>query len=72
MDTVPVRAFRNNEALGVPFPNTQGVGIYASLWDGSTWATQAGKVAIDWKAAPFVASFQVGISYGRYDVHKNA
>jgi hypothetical protein len=54
-----VRVFRNNEALGVPFPNEQPVGIYASLWDGSAWATQGGAVPLDWNAAPFVASFQV-------------
>jgi xyloglucan:xyloglucosyl transferase len=59
VDAVPVRVFRNNEALGVPFPNEQPVGIYASLWDGSAWATQGGAVPLDWNAAPFVASFQV-------------
>jgi xyloglucan:xyloglucosyl transferase len=63
VDAVPVRAFRNNEALGVPYPNSQGAGIYASLWDGSSWATQGGKVALDWNAAPFVASFQAWFSF---------
>lgn len=58
VDTVPVRAFRNNEDKGVHFPNNQGVGIFASLWDGSSWATQGGNVPLDWSAAPFVASFQ--------------
>lgn len=58
VDAVPVRAFRNNEAFGVPFPNNRGVGIFASLWDGSSWATQGGKVPLDWSAAPFVASFE--------------
>ena len=43
---------------GVQF-NNQGVNIYASLWDVSTWATQGGKVPLDWTAAPFVASFEV-------------
>lgn len=58
VDTTPVRVFKNSEDLGVPFPNSQGVGIYASLWDGSKWATQGGKVGLDWNASPFVASFQ--------------
>jgi xyloglucan:xyloglucosyl transferase len=58
VDTTPIRVFKNNEDLGVPFPNSQGVGIYASLWDGSSWATDGGKVGLDWNAAPFVASFQ--------------
>lgn len=58
VDAIPIRAFRNNEALGVPFPNSEPQAIHASLWDGSTWATQGGKEPIDWKAAPFVAQFQ--------------
>lgn len=58
VDDTPIRVFRNNEKLGVPFPNAQPMGIYASLWDGSSWATQGGKYPINWNAAPFVASFQ--------------
>ncbi|CAK9219793.1 unnamed protein product [Sphagnum troendelagicum] len=58
VDDTPIRVFRNNEVLGVPFPNAQPMGIYASLWDGSSWATQGGKYPINWNAAPFVASFQ--------------
>lgn len=61
VDAVPVRVFRNNEAVGVHFPNAQAVGIYASLWDGSSWATQGGAVPLDWNAAPFIASFKVRI-----------
>jgi hypothetical protein len=58
VDDTPIRVFRNNEILGVPFPNAQPMGVYASLWDGSSWATQGGKYPINWNAAPFVASFQ--------------
>jgi xyloglucan:xyloglucosyl transferase len=58
VDDTPIRVFRHNEILGVPFPNTQPMGIYASLWDGSSWATQGGKYPVNWAAAPFVASFQ--------------
>jgi xyloglucan:xyloglucosyl transferase len=58
VDTTPVRVFKNNEDLGVPFPNSQGVGIYASLWDGSSWATDGGDTPLNWNAAPFTASFQ--------------
>jgi xyloglucan:xyloglucosyl transferase len=42
----------------VPFPNSQGVGIYASIWDGSNWATDDGWVKLNWTYAPFIASFQ--------------
>jgi xyloglucan:xyloglucosyl transferase len=58
VDDTPIRVFRNNEILGVPFPNAQPMGIYASLWDGSSWATQGGKYPVNWAAAPFVASFK--------------
>jgi xyloglucan:xyloglucosyl transferase len=58
VDETPVRVFRNNENLGVPFPNSQGVGIYASIWDGSNWATDDGWVKLNWTYAPFIASFQ--------------
>jgi xyloglucan:xyloglucosyl transferase len=48
---------QNCEVHGVPYLKTQAMGIYVSLWDGSSWATQGGKYPINWAAAPFVASF---------------
>ena len=44
------------------------MGIYASIWDGSTWATRGGAIPIDWGKSPFVASFgryQFDTCYGR-------
>jgi xyloglucan:xyloglucosyl transferase len=58
IDQTPVRVYKNNEILGVPYPNSQAVGIYASLWDGSNWATDDGWVKLNWTYAPFVASFE--------------
>jgi len=34
------------------------MGIHASLWNGSTWATHGGNVPVNWNSAPFVASFE--------------
>ncbi|KAF7107437.1 hypothetical protein CFC21_108061 [Triticum aestivum] len=31
--------------------------VHATLWDGSFWATQKGKVPVDWSGAPFVVSY---------------
>lgn len=31
--------------------------IYATIWDGSQWATHGGKYPVNYKYAPFVASF---------------
>uniref|UniRef100_A0A0A9D153 Xth1 n=1 Tax=Arundo donax TaxID=35708 RepID=A0A0A9D153_ARUDO len=32
--------------------------VHATLWDGSYWATQKGKVPVDWSRAPFVVSYR--------------
>ncbi|XP_024383876.1 xyloglucan endotransglucosylase/hydrolase protein 9 [Physcomitrium patens] len=60
VDNTPVRMFKNLEGI-VPnfkYPNSQAMGIYMSIWDGSTWATQGGRIPINWSAAPFVATYQ--------------
>lgn len=57
VDGIPIRVVKNNEDIGIPFINKQPMGIFASIWDGSIWATRGGAVKINWKKAPFVASF---------------
>ncbi|KAH7861173.1 hypothetical protein Vadar_022561 [Vaccinium darrowii] len=57
VDEKPIRVFNNNEAIGVPFPNTQAMNIYSSIWCGDDWATEGGRVKTDWSQAPFTASF---------------
>ncbi|CAI5986437.1 unnamed protein product [Closterium sp. NIES-65] len=39
-----------------PFPSSS-MFLVASLWDGSSWATQYGALKIDWAHAPFRAGF---------------
>ncbi|KAF7140830.1 hypothetical protein RHSIM_Rhsim06G0117500 [Rhododendron simsii] len=58
VNEIPIRVFNNNEAIGVPFPNSQPMNIYSSIWDGDSWATEGGRVKIDWADAPFAASFK--------------
>ncbi|KAI8551120.1 hypothetical protein RHMOL_Rhmol06G0160500 [Rhododendron molle] len=58
VNEIPIRVFNNNEAIGVPFPNSQPMNIYSSIWDGDSWATEGGRVKIDWADTPFVASFK--------------
>lgn len=58
VDEVPIRVFMNNKALGVPYPEKQAMGIFSSLWNGDSWATQGGLVKIDWSYAPFVAAYR--------------
>lgn len=57
VDSTPIRVFANNEAYGVAYPNKQPMSVLASIWDGDSWATQGGRVKIDWAASPFVATF---------------
>ncbi|KAF6134853.1 hypothetical protein GIB67_002254 [Kingdonia uniflora] len=55
VDDTPIRIYKRNR--GVLYPNMQPMTLYATIWDGSDWATDGGKVKIDWKEAPFVASY---------------
>ena len=58
VDEVPIRVFMNNKASGVPYPERQAMGLFSSIWNGDSWATQGGLVKIDWSHAPFVAAYR--------------
>ncbi|KAL7592073.1 hypothetical protein Lser_V15G34291 [Lactuca serriola] len=58
IDNIPVRVFNNNDAAGVPFPKSQPMRVYASLWNADDWATQGGRVKTDWTNAPFTALYR--------------
>ncbi|KAL6659208.1 hypothetical protein ACP70R_003248 [Stipagrostis hirtigluma subsp. patula] len=51
-----IRCFKRYADL--PYPNSRPMKVHATLWDGSYWATQKGKVPIDWSRAPFVVSYR--------------
>ncbi|GAB2260443.1 hypothetical protein Droror1_Dr00011298 [Drosera rotundifolia] len=62
VDGIPVRVFKNNAKIGVPYI-TQPLQILASIWDGDSWATDGGLAKINYAYAPFTAQFQnFGIS----------
>ncbi|KAH9304768.1 hypothetical protein KI387_009172 [Taxus chinensis] len=58
VDDVPVRVFKNNEAKGIPYPKSQAMGIYSTLWEADDWATRGGLEKIDWSKAPFYAYYK--------------
>ncbi|GFS38613.1 xyloglucan endotransglucosylase/hydrolase 12 [Actinidia rufa] len=41
LDNVPIRVLNKNQAIGVPFRNSQPMRGYSSLWNADDWATQA-------------------------------
>ncbi|WOK96326.1 hypothetical protein Cni_G05033 [Canna indica] len=59
VDGTPIREFRNRESTtGVPYPKSQAMRVYGSLWDADDWATRGGRVKTDWSKAPFTASYR--------------
>ena len=55
MDEVPIRVYKNNEAKGIPFPKSQPMGVYSTLWEADDWATRGALEKINWSKAPFYA-----------------
>lgn len=58
VDNNPIRVFNNHEAIGTPFPKSQPMRVYCSLWNADDWATQGGRVKTDWTKAPFLATYR--------------
>nr|CAD1843628.1 unnamed protein product [Ananas comosus var. bracteatus] len=52
VDGIPIRMFPNKELQGIPFPKSQPMGVYASVWNADDWATQGRRVKTDWSHAP--------------------
>ncbi|KAH1239447.1 putative xyloglucan endotransglucosylase/hydrolase protein 23 [Glycine max] len=44
------------QTIGVPFPTTQPMRLYTTLWNEDSWATRWGVVNLDLSDAPFVAA----------------
>ncbi|GMH06484.1 hypothetical protein Nepgr_008324 [Nepenthes gracilis] len=58
VDEVPIRVYKNNEARGIPYPKSQPMGVYSTLWEADDWATRGGLEKIDWNKAPFYANYK--------------
>lgn len=65
IDSTPIRMFGNYESLNTPqnptlfqYPKSCPMSLYLSIWDGSSWATQGGKVKLNWASAPFTAHYK--------------
>ncbi|XP_078434446.1 xyloglucan endotransglucosylase protein 1-like [Wolffia australiana] len=75
VDGTPIREFKNLEAKGVPFPKSQRMKLYSSLWNADEWATRGGLVKTDWSQAPFVSyyrNFRAGACVGTCSLDRAA
>ncbi|KAG0470015.1 hypothetical protein HPP92_016715 [Vanilla planifolia] len=63
IDNVPIRELARTEAMGGDFPSKP-MSLYATIWDGSTWATAGGRYKVNYKFAPYVAAFSDLVLHG--------
>ncbi|XP_072989973.1 probable xyloglucan endotransglucosylase/hydrolase protein 28 [Typha latifolia] len=56
IDNIPIRQIARSEAMGGAFPSKP-MSLYATIWDGSKWATLGGRYKVNYKYAPYVAEF---------------
>ncbi|RZC89531.1 hypothetical protein C5167_027073 [Papaver somniferum] len=63
VDDIAIREVPRSEGMGGVFPSKP-MSLYATIWDGSTWATNGGKYKVNYKYAPFVAEFSDLVLHG--------
>ncbi|WVZ61336.1 hypothetical protein U9M48_011234 [Paspalum notatum var. saurae] len=56
VDGVPIREVPRSPAMGGDYPSKP-MAVYATIWDGSTWATDNGRYKVNYKRGPFTADF---------------
>ncbi|MCE3216399.1 hypothetical protein HAX54_006344 [Datura stramonium] len=57
VDNVPIREVVHNTTISSIYPSKP-MSIYATIWDGSEWATHGGKYPVNYTYAPFVTSLK--------------
>ncbi|KAL6008214.1 putative xyloglucan endotransglucosylase/hydrolase protein 30 [Asimina triloba] len=63
IDDVPIREVVRSEEMGGDYPSKPML-LYATIWDGSSWATNGGKYKANYKFSPFVSEFHNFILQG--------
>ncbi|RWW19941.1 hypothetical protein GW17_00015975 [Ensete ventricosum] len=56
VDDTPIREVVRSDAMSGDYP-AKPMSVYATIWDGSTWATGNGKYKVNYKYEPFVSDF---------------
>ncbi|KAJ7550873.1 hypothetical protein O6H91_07G122600 [Diphasiastrum complanatum] len=57
VDDIPIRQMIYSDDLGGQYPSKP-MFLYATIWDGSLWATEGGKYPVEYSKGPFIASFK--------------
>ncbi|KAJ6812019.1 putative xyloglucan endotransglucosylase/hydrolase protein 28 [Iris pallida] len=63
IDSIPIREMARSPSMGGDFPSKP-MSLYATIWDGSTWATLGGRYKVNYKYSPFVAEFADLVLHG--------
>ncbi|KAG7030567.1 putative xyloglucan endotransglucosylase/hydrolase protein 28 [Cucurbita argyrosperma subsp. argyrosperma] len=63
VDEVPIREVKRTASMGGEFPSKP-MTLYATIWDGSGWATNGGKYKVNYKYAPYIAQFSKFVLHG--------
>lgn len=63
VDNIPIREIKRIEAMGGDFPSKP-MTLYATIWDGSDWATNGGRYRVNYKYAPYIAEFSNFVLHG--------
>ncbi|KAG0628765.1 hypothetical protein M758_1G051700 [Ceratodon purpureus] len=56
IDDIPIRRYVNRPEQGIQYP-AKPMNAYATIWDGSTWATEGGQYHVNYTQGPFDATF---------------
>lgn len=63
IDEIPIREVVRTQVMGGDFPSKP-MSLYATIWDGSNWATSGGRYKVNYKYAPYIAEFANLILHG--------
>jgi xyloglucan:xyloglucosyl transferase len=74
VDGVAIREVPRSPEMGADYPSKP-MAVYATIWDGSTWATDNGRYKVNYKRGPFTAVFSDlvlrGCPAGAVSLHKD-
>ncbi|XP_010271176.1 PREDICTED: probable xyloglucan endotransglucosylase/hydrolase protein 27 [Nelumbo nucifera] len=63
VDETPIREIQRTKEMGGDFPSKP-MSLYATIWDGSNWATNGGRYKVNYKYAPYIAEFSDLVLHG--------